>query len=154
MAWPIARPVGHCSRRPVSPSSLITSITSSMKFSRSALTASLALMSHGVSAFRPMTTRRAFVATTRLSAQVSKLQDPQSELLDKTDVFIFDCDGVIWRVSTTSSRYGDFVFEDLCVRFVERDRGVRVDKRNETKTVLAKKAKATSDETSLQSLSK
>jgi hypothetical protein len=38
-------------------------------------------------------------STTTLSmASVLKLSDPQSELLDQVDVFIFDCDGVIWRV--------------------------------------------------------
>lgn len=30
-------------------------------------------------------------------AQVPKLSDPMPELLDGVDVFIFDCDGVIWR---------------------------------------------------------
>lgn len=34
---------------------------------------------------------------TRRMANVLKLSDPQSDLLDETDVFIFDCDGVIWR---------------------------------------------------------
>ena len=33
-------------------------------------------------------------------ANVMKLSDPQEELLGDVDVFIFDCDGVIWRVST------------------------------------------------------
>ena len=45
------------------------------------------------------TTTRAFTSSTLLHmANVPKLSDPQSELLDKVDVFIFDCDGVIWRV--------------------------------------------------------
>ena len=44
-------------------------------------------------------TTRAFTSSTPLHmANVPKLSDPQSELLDKVDVFIFDCDGVIWRV--------------------------------------------------------
>jgi len=30
-------------------------------------------------------------------AQVGRLSEPTGQLLDKTDVFIFDCDGVIWR---------------------------------------------------------
>lgn len=30
-------------------------------------------------------------------AKVAKLSDPRPELLDGVDVFIFDCDGVIWR---------------------------------------------------------
>jgi len=44
--------------------------------------------------------RRAFTSTTSLQmANVLKLSEPQSQLLDQVDVFIFDCDGVIWRVS-------------------------------------------------------
>jgi hypothetical protein len=31
-------------------------------------------------------------------ANVLKLSDPATQLLDQVDVFIFDCDGVIWRV--------------------------------------------------------
>jgi len=30
-------------------------------------------------------------------AEVSKLSDPLPQLIDDVDVFIFDCDGVIWR---------------------------------------------------------
>jgi len=30
-------------------------------------------------------------------AKVDRLTDPDKQLLDKVDVFIFDCDGVIWR---------------------------------------------------------
>lgn len=43
---------------------------------------------------------RAFTssATSLQMANVLKLTDPQSQLLDEVDVFIFDCDGVIWRV--------------------------------------------------------
>jgi uncharacterized protein YbbC (DUF1343 family) len=37
-------------------------------------------------------------ASSSLAAKVVKLSDPQTELLDRIDVFIFDCDGVIWRV--------------------------------------------------------
>lgn len=45
------------------------------------------------------TSARSFTSTpTALQmANVLKLSDPQSELLDQVDVFIFDCDGVIWR---------------------------------------------------------
>lgn len=35
---------------------------------------------------------------TALRANVIKLSDPEKQLLDGVDVFIFDCDGVIWRV--------------------------------------------------------
>ena len=40
-------------------------------------------------------------------ANVLKLSEPQSQLLDEVDVFIFDCDGVIWRVrhSICAPRY-------------------------------------------------
>jgi hypothetical protein len=52
-----------------------------------------------VSAFRPTTTPRSTrMAFSSLHANVKKLTDPQTELLDNVDVFIFDCDGVIWRV--------------------------------------------------------
>ena len=46
-------------------------------------------------------TRRSFMSTTRLNANVLKLTEPKSQLLDQVDVFIFDCDGVIWRVGGT-----------------------------------------------------
>jgi hypothetical protein len=44
--------------------------------------------------------QRAFVSATgpRCMANVLKLTEPQTQLLDEVDVFIFDCDGVIWRV--------------------------------------------------------
>lgn len=58
------------------------------------------------SAFAPTAGRRAFGVArstprfnTAVNANVLRLSDPVSEVLDKTDVFIFDCDGVIWRVS-------------------------------------------------------
>jgi hypothetical protein len=41
--------------------------------------------------------RRAMSTPLRM-ANVLKLSDPQPQLLDQVDVFIFDCDGVIWRV--------------------------------------------------------
>jgi hypothetical protein len=43
--------------------------------------------------------RRPFTSSTPCyMANVLKLSDPQPQLLDQVDVFIFDCDGVIWRV--------------------------------------------------------
>lgn len=36
--------------------------------------------------------------TSSLHAKVVKLSDPQTQLLQDVDIFIFDCDGVIWRV--------------------------------------------------------
>lgn len=71
-----------------------------MKFAAT-LFASAAFAARSASAFAP----RAFVphrAATSLAANVLKLNDPQSELLDQVDVFIFDCDGVIWRVRAIS----------------------------------------------------
>ena len=32
-------------------------------------------------------------------ANVLRLSNPMEEMLNDVDVFIFDCDGVIWRVS-------------------------------------------------------
>ena len=40
---------------------------------------------------------RTFKTSTAIQANVGKLTDPQANLLDNVDVFIFDCDGVIWR---------------------------------------------------------
>ena len=56
--------------------------------------------SNSVAAFAPHP--RAFVSprtmSSSLNSNVLKLSDPEKELLDQVDVFIFDCDGVIWRV--------------------------------------------------------
>ena len=38
-------------------------------------------------------------ATSLQMANVLKLSNPMEEMLNDVDVFIFDCDGVIWRVS-------------------------------------------------------
>lgn len=70
-----------------------------MKWSTVALTG---LLVATASAFSPA--GRSFVARpaprfdTAVMANVRKLSDPMSQILDQTDVFIFDCDGVIWRV--------------------------------------------------------
>ena len=58
------------------------------------------------SAFVPaVTNTRAFIphSSTMHMAKVNRLIDPQTQLLDHVDVFIFDCDGVIWRVSALPS---------------------------------------------------
>jgi 4-nitrophenyl phosphatase/phosphoglycolate phosphatase len=97
-----------------------------MKFSQSLLAAIVASTSSHVSAFtftsfkaaapvlsRPAPTTAFFqqppssprlshsrsfkTSTVTLQASVQRLTDPQSNLLDTVDVFIFDCDGVIWR---------------------------------------------------------
>ena len=45
--------------------------------------------------------RRSYAAsaTSLQMANVLKLSNPMEEMLNDVDVFIFDCDGVIWRVS-------------------------------------------------------
>ncbi len=83
-----------------------------MKFGRFAISSLLAVPT--ASAFTPATRhgvtkhrvskgfagiRSATLKSTALQANVLKLSDPESQLLDNIDVFIFDCDGVIWRVS-------------------------------------------------------
>jgi phosphoglycolate/pyridoxal phosphate phosphatase family enzyme len=51
-----------------------------------------------VSSAASTTTRRSFHSSSALQmAKVDKLTNPQENLLDGVDVFIFDCDGVIWR---------------------------------------------------------
>jgi hypothetical protein len=65
----------------------------------------------GVRHRHTMIGKRAFVSATKplRMANVLKLSDPQTQLLDKVDVFIFDCDGVIWRVRIhvkSSERFG------------------------------------------------
>lgn len=81
-----------------------------MKFS-TALFSTLFTSVSTVSAFAPRFTSRltpavgaalaqnirGFHASSLHMANVPKLSDPQTNLLDQVDVFIFDCDGVIWR---------------------------------------------------------
>uniref|UniRef100_A0A6V2E814 Phosphoglycolate phosphatase n=1 Tax=Ditylum brightwellii TaxID=49249 RepID=A0A6V2E814_9STRA len=82
-----------------------------MNLSRFALTA-LATTLTSASAFTPAASSRAFIrspavvssfskfsstTTTSLKANVLKLTEPEKDILDGVDVFIFDCDGVIWR---------------------------------------------------------
>jgi hypothetical protein len=73
-----------------------------MRWNRVALTSLLAISAAGnASAFVPaVTNTRAFIPrfSTMQMAKVNRLTDPQTQLLDQVDVFIFDCDGVIWRV--------------------------------------------------------
>ena len=84
-----------------------------MKFAATA--ALFASMCAGASAFAPrqQVNTRAFAAKPLSMANVLKLSDPQSQLLDEVDVFIFDCDGVIWRVSISS---GNVTFSRRHVR--------------------------------------
>ncbi|KAI2502552.1 haloacid dehalogenase-like hydrolase [Fragilaria crotonensis] len=69
----------------------------------SSLSLWVAHQAHVANAFG-VPSRRAFAraattkaTSTQLHANVLKLSDPTRQILDKTDVFIFDCDGVIWR---------------------------------------------------------
>lgn len=77
-----------------------------MRFPRSLLAAALASATTARSSVSAFTPRVALLPRTRmtssktassLAANVLKLSDPEKELLDQVDVFIFDCDGVIWR---------------------------------------------------------
>jgi hypothetical protein len=67
-----------------------------------------ASMAYNASAFgvrQQKMSKRAFTSSaTRLHANVPKLSEPKSQLLDDVDVFIFDCDGVIWRVRLSAAR--------------------------------------------------
>lgn len=83
-----------------------------MKFSRPIL-ASCLVAAHRAAAFAPsraafvpsrLASQRAVSSSTVVSANVLKLSDPTEQLLDKVDIFIFDCDGVIWRVCIGASR--------------------------------------------------
>ncbi|KAK1739572.1 phosphoglycolate phosphatase [Skeletonema marinoi] len=87
-----------------------------MHIARSSLSA--ALMATSVRAFSPAASSsfrssaaisnlssRTFSSTTSLNANVLKLTEPAKDLLPDVDVFIFDCDGVIWR--------GDSVIEGI-----------------------------------------
>ena len=80
---------------------LLELIYNQMKWTSSAFFASLSLASRAsaFSAPKAFLPRRHFASSSSLNASVLKLSDPQKELLDNVDVFIFDCDGVIWRVS-------------------------------------------------------
>ena len=55
------------------------------------------------------TTPRSYSATSLHMANVQRLADPDKDLLDGVDIFIFDCDGVIWRVSVTAPIIHDYL---------------------------------------------
>eukprot|EP00590_Aulacoseira_subarctica_P004331 CAMPEP_0172434578 /NCGR_PEP_ID=MMETSP1064-20121228/70707_1 /TAXON_ID=202472 /ORGANISM="Aulacoseira subarctica , Strain CCAP 1002/5" /LENGTH=345 /DNA_ID=CAMNT_0013182811 /DNA_START=151 /DNA_END=1188 /DNA_ORIENTATION=+ len=72
-----------------------------MKWNNAAL-AAFATIAGNVSAFSPAASRAfvpraAYSSSTLNMAKVNRLSDPGKQLLDNVDVFIFDCDGVIWR---------------------------------------------------------
>lgn len=75
-----------------------------MKFARFAASALLAARSASAfatttPAFAARSSSRTFrsTAVTSLAANVARLSDPEEQLLKDVDIFIFDCDGVIWR---------------------------------------------------------
>jgi hypothetical protein len=81
-----------------------------------------ATASRFVTAFRPPTSSRMqrmrpFSSSSALHANVQKLIDPRTELLDNVDVFIFDCDGVIWRVCMCCTERVVFFFFLDCLFF-------------------------------------
>ena len=47
--------------------------------------------------------------TVRMMATATKLSSPQEELLDNVDVFIFDCDGVIWKGDSLIDGVGEIL---------------------------------------------
>ena len=55
--------------------------------------------------------RRGISSTTALGANILKLTQPAKDLLPDVDVFIFDCDGVIWRVSGSALVWSDIFAE-------------------------------------------
>jgi len=75
---------------------ILASATSVSGFSSRATARTVAPAFISSATTTPTTTSRTF-RSTALQANVGKLTNPQENLLDKVDVFIFDCDGVIWR---------------------------------------------------------
>ncbi|CAM9629019.1 unnamed protein product [Chrysoparadoxa australica] len=65
----------------------------------------LGRFAQGFVARAPLTQSRSLSRSSLQMAAASRLADPTSQLLAKTDVFIFDCDGVIWK--------GDSVIEGI-----------------------------------------
>jgi hypothetical protein len=77
---------------------------SALSFAPATTTTTALLHNHKITSallFRGAKNTRSSSSSTQLHAHkknVAKLSDPERQLLDKVDVFIFDCDGVIWRV--------------------------------------------------------
>lgn len=93
-----------------------TTTTLLYKMHTKALAALTLATARGVAAFSPAVGRgvvgagagrsatssshlKRMMSSTALKANVAKLSEPSKDLLPDVDVFIFDCDGVIWRVS-------------------------------------------------------
>mmetsp|Transcript_20508 Transcript_20508/g.29357 ORF Transcript_20508/g.29357 Transcript_20508/m.29357 type:complete len:362 (+) Transcript_20508:95-1180(+) len=72
--------------------------TSARAFTSSSPAASSLLRSSSAATSNLLSCRTtSFSTTTSLHANVLKLTEPSKDLLPDVDVFIFDCDGVIWR---------------------------------------------------------
>eukprot|EP00569_Conticribra_weissflogii_P002447 CAMPEP_0171343036 /NCGR_PEP_ID=MMETSP0878-20121228/16101_1 /TAXON_ID=67004 /ORGANISM="Thalassiosira weissflogii, Strain CCMP1336" /LENGTH=374 /DNA_ID=CAMNT_0011845885 /DNA_START=47 /DNA_END=1171 /DNA_ORIENTATION=+ len=93
----------------------LISASSTTAFTPSASRAARSIASRGLSSVNTAWTRRAASTVssscrnvsggTALKANVLKLTEPAKDFLPNVDVFIFDCDGVIWR--------GDSVIEGI-----------------------------------------
>ena len=75
-------------------------------------------------AFGP-SSRRGISSTTALGANVLKLTRPAKDLLPDVDVFIFDCDGVIWRVSGSALVWSDIFVNKASELYHMREEGGR-----------------------------
>ena len=71
----------------------------SSAFSSPSILVSSRASTHGARRPTPAMRTTTTSSSSALHANVRRLSDPQRELLDQVDIFIFDCDGVIWRVS-------------------------------------------------------
>ena len=86
-----------------------------MIYTKAITALTLASTSRAANAFSPIIRRTALPASQRLissalKANVAKLSEPGKDLLPDVDVFIFDCDGVIWRVSLfAAARLSEFI---------------------------------------------
>ena len=96
-----------------------------MKFAASTLMFTSLLATTAAFGVRPsvgaaaVSSRRAFTSASKpLLANVPRLSEPQGQLLDQVDTFIFDCDGVIWRVRESNREYITFDMVLSCFSMV------------------------------------
>ena len=84
-----------------------------------AAAASMRSSAVAASAATNIASRRSYAAsaTSLQMANVLKLSNPMEEMLNDVDVFIFDCDGVIWRVSQIESSRGRLESTHFLKRF-------------------------------------
>jgi len=76
---------------------LLTTILASAASVSAFSSSPLAFMSSATSTSTPSHIGATVLRSTAIQAKVGRLTNPQTNLLDNVDVFIFDCDGVIWR---------------------------------------------------------